>query len=66
MGQYEDEMARLRAELDQAREGLRELAAALWTLYRELTQQGFTHRQAFELTATWLVEMVNARGDHDE
>lgn len=59
MGEYEDEMARLRAEVDQAREGLRELAGALWALYSQLVDQGFRRHQAMDITITWLTEMVH-------
>jgi hypothetical protein len=52
-----EEMARLRAEMDQAVEGIRETARGLWTFYSECHEQGFDPDQAFALTATFLVEM---------
>lgn len=50
----EDDLARMRAESDQAREGLKEVASNLWAFYAELRQEGFTRTQAMSLTQNML------------
>jgi hypothetical protein len=50
----DEEIARMRAEMDQAREGLKEYTATLWTFYSELLEQGFTEAQALRLTVQFV------------
>ena len=46
----DDLIARLRAEMDQAREGMKELAQNMWAFYGGLRDAGFSKAQAFTLT----------------
>jgi hypothetical protein len=50
----DDDMARLRAEMDQAKEGSREFAKNLWAFYSECRAQGFNEDQAMALTLTYM------------
>lgn len=55
-----DEIARMRAEMDQAKEGLRGLAQTLATFYRELESSGFSNEQALDLTKTWFQYLLGS------
>jgi len=57
---HDADLARMRAEIDQAREGLKELAGVLSAFYRELFASGFTKDQALDLTKTWLLHMLGS------
>jgi len=61
-----DEFVRLRAELDQQREGLREVAGNLWVFYNELAAQGFAPSQALAITQTFLSSGIGSVGGDDE
>jgi hypothetical protein len=52
--EYEDELARLRAQTDQAREAIREVALNLWAFHTALTDAGFNEEQALVLTIEML------------
>lgn len=54
----DDPVARLRAEMDQAREGMKELARNVYAFYAASSEAGFTDEQAFDLTREWVREMV--------
>lgn len=54
-----DDFARLRAELDQARAGMKELGGNLRAFYEGLVEAGFSRREAFSLTATALAAMLH-------
>lgn len=59
----EDDIARLRAEADQGKEGLKELAGLVWSFYSGLITEGFKPDQALQLTITYLAQfMQNAGG----
>lgn len=53
-----DMLGRLRAEMDQARAGVREFAGMIWSFYDELCQQGFKADSALVLTLTFLSETM--------
>jgi len=58
-----DDMARLRAEADQAMEGMKEFAGLVWSFYSSLIAQGFKADQALQLSLTYVSEfMRNAYG----
>jgi hypothetical protein len=62
----DDPIARLRAEMDQSREGLREYAGGLWAFYSQCVSEGFSVDQAFGLTVTMIstiAQMPPAGGD---
>lgn len=54
MATHDEDLARLRAEMDQAREALRELGRSLKGFYDGLLESGFTDEQAVQLTQTFL------------
>jgi cyclopropane fatty-acyl-phospholipid synthase-like methyltransferase len=62
----EDDLARLRAEMDQAREGMKEVAASCWAFYAALQEEGFEAGQALKITISWLTEMLGKSSEPDE
>jgi hypothetical protein len=62
----DDPIARLRAEMDQARAGMTEFAGALWGFYSGLVDAGFTPEQAMTLTSELLVAQVSNWGDDSD
>lgn len=67
MTDHEAELARLRAEADQAGAALGEMAGFLGTFYRDAIQAGFDPAQAFILTRDALRGMLlGIRGGDDE
>ncbi|HMF60997.1 MAG TPA: hypothetical protein VK595_11535 [Vicinamibacterales bacterium] len=62
----DDPIARLRAEMDQAREGMKEMAGSLWAFYSELTGQGFTSEQAFAMTLALMTNMIRSWSSGDD
>lgn len=58
----DDPIARLRAEMDQAKEGMKEFAGNVWAFHGALLEQGFTSEQAMTLTVTWLSETLRTIG----
>ena len=58
MSSHEQELARLRAEADQAVAGIGEFARAVAKFNASLQQHGFNERQAMELTAAWITAMA--------
>jgi hypothetical protein len=50
----DDPIARMRAEMDQAREGAREFAGGLWTFFKALNEEGFKRHEALTLTVAFL------------
>lgn len=50
----DDPIARLRAQMDQAKEGAREYAGTLWAFYSGLVEEGFNENQALALTISFL------------
>jgi hypothetical protein len=55
-----DEIARMRAETDQGREGLKEMGKAVFVFYESLRAAGFNEQQALDLTETWLTTVVQS------
>lgn len=62
---HEEDLARMRAEMDQAKEGLREFAGSIRVFYLELIEAGFTSNEAMALTVAWITAMLK-RGNDDE
>jgi hypothetical protein len=62
---HEDDVARLRAEMDQAASAAKEMARAMRSFYAELSEQGFSEEQAMTLTLGWLTAMVRNSGGDD-
>lgn len=54
---FEQQMAKLKAEGDQAIEGLKIMARGTHAFYSELRTQGFGHEEAMMLTSVWLQGM---------
>jgi hypothetical protein len=54
-----DDMARLRAEMEQAKEGGKEFAKNLWAFYSECVEQGFDTDQAMALTITYMQNVLS-------
>lgn len=61
----EDDLARLRAEMDQAREGMKEIAASCWAFYAALQDEGFEDGQALRITISWLTAMLSKPSEDD-
>jgi cyclopropane fatty-acyl-phospholipid synthase-like methyltransferase len=55
----DDAIARMRAEMDQAKEGLKEVAGSLWTFYSALCEEGFADEAALEITITWFTQLLS-------
>lgn len=55
-----DDLARMRAEMDQAREQMRELGRNLRGFYDGCTESGFTDEQALQLTGTFLTQALSS------
>lgn len=62
----DDPIARLRAEMDQSREGLRELAGNLWAFYKALRDEGFDQAEAFALVMTMVQEGMRGTAGGEE
>ena len=59
---FADDLAQLRAAIDQAKAGSQEIAGALWTFYAALVEEGFHPDQAMMLTVTWFQNLVAPQG----
>jgi len=46
---HEEELAALRATVDQGREAVREMAKMVWSMYAELVDLGFNEMQSLSL-----------------
>lgn len=66
MGEENDMLGRLRAEMDQAKEGVREFAGMVWAFYDELITLGFRPKHALVLTLTFLQQTLAMQGTEDE
>ncbi len=53
-----DELARLRAEMDQGKETMRELAGTTYAFFSGCTLAGFSDEQALQLTQAWLTTLI--------
>lgn len=62
MSQHDDELARMRAQLDQVKEATKELAGSLWGFYSALTAEGFSPSEALILTGNFMSAMFMANG----
>jgi hypothetical protein len=62
---HEDELAKLRAAIDQANEGMKELAAPCWTFYQALQEEGFNPDQAMTVMLSWLTTSLAKAGGSD-
>jgi len=62
MADHDDELARLRAQMDQGKEGLKELAGSLWVFYEALVAEGFDAGVAVALTVSFLTAGIQGGG----
>lgn len=62
----DDPIARLRAEMDQAKEGAREYVGTLWAFYSAALEEGFTVDQAFQMTCLMLTTALSGSGEDPE
>lgn len=62
---HEDDLARMRAVFDQAREGLAEMAGMMVTYYRSLVEAGMDPDQAILLTVSCQQTLMTNAGDDD-
>lgn len=63
MSAHEEELAALRAQADQAKASMGELAGTLAEFRTSLVSKGFTSSEALMLCATWLTAaMAGAKG----
>lgn len=60
---HEDEVARLRAEMDQARAAMAEVAGGTRSFFSALLDTGFDEGQALWLTSNWMVALVRNGSD---
>ena len=49
-----NEVARLKAEFDQAKEGIRQVPGLLWVFFSEAVAEGFSEEQAMMLTLEYM------------
>lgn len=56
----EDDIARMKAEMDQGREGLKEFAGSLWAFYAALIEKGFKEDQALKIMLAWFNSLLTA------
>lgn len=56
---HADDLARMRAEMDQAKEGVREFAGAAHAFYGGCREAGFGRRDALALTQTFLATVIS-------
>jgi hypothetical protein len=62
----DDPLARLRAEMDQAREGVKEFMGTLRAFYSTALEEGFSEEAALRLTRDFLIQSLrNVRGDDE-
>jgi hypothetical protein len=54
----QDDMARLRAEADQAKEGMKEFAALVWGFNSALVAEGFKPAEALQLSVTYVAQFM--------
>lgn len=55
----DDPVARMRAEMDQMKEALKEFAGQVYAFYAEAKEQGFSEEQAFRLSRDYLVALFS-------
>lgn len=53
-----DDLARMRAEMDQGREGMKELAGTTHAFFSALLEAGFSQENAIGLTGLWLTNLI--------
>lgn len=53
-----DDLARMRAEMDQGREGMKELAGSAHAFFSALLEAGFSEDHAIGLTGLWLTNLI--------
>lgn len=59
-----DDIARLRAEADQGKEGIKEFAGTVWSFYSALVKDGFASDQALAITLAWMAHLLGrAKGN---
>jgi hypothetical protein len=58
-----EQLAQLRAQMDQAREATGELASLLFRYYSELLDQGFSAEQALTLAVSYQASLVSGRSE---
>jgi hypothetical protein len=63
MGDEFDPIARLRAEMDQARETMKEFPPLLWAFYNESVESGFSEAQAFQLTISYMAATLTGNSE---
>lgn len=57
-------LAQMRAAFDQAKEGMKEVAATMMAYYKALKEEGFTEDEAFALVMGWQQQMVANAGNN--
>lgn len=62
----DDPLARLRAQADQAREQIKELARNLSVFYAEALATGFEQAEAFTLTSELMGHLLAMGGEDDD
>lgn len=62
----QEKLAAMRAEMDQAIEGIKGMARATSAMYNELRDEGFGRGDAMKLTQTWISATVSGRPGNDE
>jgi hypothetical protein len=62
MPEHDEELARMRAQMDQGKEGLKELAGSLWAFYDALVSEGFQPDQALAVVITTLTANISNGG----
>lgn len=58
MSEIDEQIARFKAEGDQAKAAGKEVAGQLWSFYAALCEEGFSEEQAFLLTNTYLTALL--------
>jgi cyclopropane fatty-acyl-phospholipid synthase-like methyltransferase len=60
--EIKDQLAAMRAEMDQAKEASREVASTMWMFYSSLCDEGFDSGEAMQLVITWFTIMMTRAG----
>jgi hypothetical protein len=66
MGDEFDPIARMRAEMDQAREGIKEIPGVLWGFYTSAVEAGFSEAEAFRLTLKYMAVTFAPQAPRDD
>jgi hypothetical protein len=66
MSEHEEQLAAMRAAMDQAVAAAGEMAKAMWGYYETMVKEGFTIEQAFQLTRDWQKTLLGQKPESDE